>query len=272
MQNFKLLVVVVTYNSQKFIQWALAPLLNKKICHIRIVDSGSSNVSYLRQFEKYENIEVIYEKNLGFAKGNNRALYDLDSFDFVLFLNPDARIEIAQLQELLRRAEEVENEKNALFSVALEKFSIDENKPLNVYDSLGIECDMIGRWRDLQGPLLLNKEIKYEAVCGAFMLIRSFVLKRYTDSRGNIGFEESFYMYKEDIELSLRLSKVCGIKIFHDLKAYHCRGWGGGRSSNPYWARKRSAINDVHVAFRYKQRALPYAILKYLYVLLLEKK
>ncbi|MHA0974710.1 glycosyltransferase family 2 protein [Enterobacter ludwigii] len=273
MHNKKLLVVVVTYNSHKFIEWALAPLLDIELFQIRIVDSGSSDVGYLKRLEAYENVEVHYESNLGFAKGNNRALYDIDQFDYVLFLNPDARIELDQLNELLERAEYSENKKNALFSVALEKFSIDENKAVNAYDSLGIYCDAIGRWKDLQGPISIAKgNLKYEAVCGAFMLCRSKALLQFPDSRGNIGFEESFFMYKEDIELSLRIGKKWGIKIFNDLKAYHCRGWAGGRGSNPYWARKRSAENDVYVASHYKLRALPYAILKYLYVVLLEKK
>jgi glycosyltransferase involved in cell wall biosynthesis len=45
MLNAKLLVIVVTYNSQKFIDWALAPLLDRELCHVRVVDSGSSDVT-----------------------------------------------------------------------------------------------------------------------------------------------------------------------------------------------------------------------------------
>ncbi|WNT35032.1 MULTISPECIES: glycosyltransferase family 2 protein [Enterobacter] len=274
MLNVKLLVIVVTYNSQKFIDWALAPLFDRELCHVRVVDSGSSDVTYLSKLEKHNNVEIIFEKNLGFAKANNRALYDIDNFDFVLFLNPDARIESNELDELLKRANSHENQSTGVFSVGLEKYSIDENRPLAFYDSLGIKCDAIGRWKDIQGPCsIANKiDIKYEAICGAFMLCKSTALKALPDSRGNIGFEESFYMYKEDIELSLRLGKKWGIKVFTDLKAYHCRGWGGARDSNPYWARKHSAENDVYLAIHYKLRALPYAILKYLYVMLLEKK
>jgi GT2 family glycosyltransferase len=128
----------------------------------------------------------------------------------------------------LKRANSHENQSIGIFSVGLEKYSIDEGRPLTFYDSLGIQCDAFGRWKDIQGPCSIanRKEIKYEAICGAFMLCKSTALKALPDSRGNIGFEESFYMYKEDIELSLRLGKQWGIKVFTDLKAYHCRGWG----------------------------------------------
>jgi GT2 family glycosyltransferase len=103
------------------------------------------------------------------------------------------------------------------------------------------------------------------------LLCKSTALKALPDSRGNIGFEESFYMYKEDIELSLRLGKKWGIKVFTDLKAYHCRGWGE-QGIQTHTGRKHSAENDLYLAIHYKLRALPYAILKYLYVMLLEKK
>lgn len=273
MSNAKLLVVIVTYNSQKYIDWAVGSLINNKLCHIRIVDSGSADISYLRKLESISNADVIYEENLGFAKANNRALHDVSKFKYVLFLNPDARIERDQLEELLKRAEEPENSFVGLFSVGLEKFSIADNKPLAYYDSLGIYCDKLGRWKDIQKPINNEKnKINAEAVCGAFMLCRTDALVSVPDSKGNIGFEESYYMYKEDIELSLRIRKKWGMKLFEDINAYHCRGWAGSRKSNPYWARKQSAINDVHVAAHYKYRALPYALLKYIYVIMVEKK
>jgi GT2 family glycosyltransferase len=99
---------------------------------------------------------------------------------------------------------------------------------------------------------------------------KSTALKALPDSRGNIGFEESFYMYKEDIELSLRLGKQWGIKVFTDLKAYHCRGWGQGIQT--LTGLVNIQLRMIYILVYYKLRALPYAILKYLYVMLLEKK
>jgi GT2 family glycosyltransferase len=269
----KVLVVIVTYNSQKFITWAIEPLRDNDICSIRIVDSGSSDISYLEQIKKTSNVEVILESNLGFAAANNRALHDIDDFEYVLFLNPDARIEREQLVELIKRADEPGNHDVGMFSVALEKYSIDERKPLSYYDSLGIYCDALGRWKDIQRSCSESHSsiIQYEAICGAFMLCRTAALKKLPDSQGNFGFEESYYMYKEDIELSLRIQSQWRIKIFHDLHAYHCRGWGTDRKKNPFWARKCSARNDVRLAMSYKWRALPYALLKYLYVMTLER-
>lgn len=272
MKKSNLLVVIVTYNSQDYITWALAPLLDNDLCHVRIFDSGSSDPSYLSEFEKCGNVEVIYGSNVGFAKANNLSLNNINDFDYVLFLNPDARIESEQLGELLLRADKKENKNIGIFSVGLEKYSINVKRSLAFYDSLGIYCDLIGRWKDIQCPVSTVSDIKYDAICGAFMLCRAKALASSPDSRGNIGFEESFFMYKEDIELSLRIKKHWGIKIFFDLTAYHCRGWGGARSSNPYWARKLSAENDLRVALRYKLRALPYAMLKYIYVIMFERK
>ncbi|WP_034460043.1 glycosyltransferase [Buttiauxella noackiae] len=270
----KVLVLMVTHNSQKFTHWALEPLINNGMCQIRIVDSGSKDTSYLQEYKLKDNIDILFEENLGFAKANNVGLKDIQNFKFVLFLNPDARIEKNELAILIERADSCEYESIGMFSVSLEKYSIVEKKALSYYDSLGIYCDMVGRWKDIQRPcnVKLEENIHYEAICGAFMFCRTKALLSLPDSKGNIGFEESYYMYKEDIELSLRIKRKFGLKIFHDLKAYHCRGWGGKRSKNPYWARKLSAVNDLHLSMCYKNRAFLYALIKYLYVVLWEKK
>jgi GT2 family glycosyltransferase len=91
------------------------------------------------------------------------------------------------------------------------------------------------------------------------------------NSEGKFGFEPKLVMYKEDIELSLRVQK-CGFKIFMDYSdfAYHCRGWSGARRSVPKWARWLSAKNDIFLARNYIIRALPYSVLKFLWVAIVE--
>ena len=269
----KILVVIVTHNSSKYFSWALEPLLHNAECQVRIVDSGSSDTAYLKALSREnEEIDVIFENNIGFAKANNRGLYDIINYDFVLFLNPDARVEKHVLSVMLERIYEKKYSNVGIFSVPLIQYNFDEGKKSNNYDSLGIYCDYLGRWKDIRCEINSTSLVKYEAICGAFMLCRVSALMQLKDSSGNIGFEESFFMYKEDIELSLRIKSKWQILIFNDLFAYHCRGWGGERKKNPYWSRLISAKNDMKIAFKFKKRALPFSILKYLYVILIERK
>lgn len=267
----KVLVVIVTHNSSKYINWAIEPLKNKELL-IRIVDSGSTDLDYLKDIENSSNVDIIYKENIGFAKGNNIALFDVENYDFVLFLNPDARVESDILDILISRAYLPEYDNVAIFSVPLIKYDINNNTAMNMYDSLGIYCDWLGRWKDRRGIISMSSLKQYEAICGAFMLCRTHILQTCKDSNGNIGFEESFKMYKEDIELSLRVKKSGLLHIFSDLYAFHCRGWGNKRKNNPYWTRLCSAENDMVVAFKYKWRALPFALLKLIYVRYFEGK
>lgn len=274
----KCLVVIVTYNSQKHIQWVLDGLeSSQNDIVVRIIDSGSTNSDYLDAIQSKHRLDVVKTNNVGFVAGNNQAMFDAASYDWVLLLNPDAHIEGTNLDRLLSFAATKEQEKVGLFSVPLIRFNIDEKKPLPIFDSVGIACSPVGRWYDIdanQPVSALDKQpTAVDAVCGAFMLLRVPALLQCCDKQGKVGFESSYYMYKEDIELSLRLKRQgWGVSVYNDVTAYHCRGWNGERKDVPYWARWHSAINDVDVAWRYKWRALPYALTKLAWVKFVEKK
>ncbi|WP_262215078.1 glycosyltransferase family 2 protein [Serratia ficaria] len=274
----KCLVIVVTYNSEKHIQWCVSGLDNiNSDLEIRIVDSGSKDTEYLDHLISTNKLSVIKEENIGFVAGNNKALYDLDKFDWVLFLNPDARIESGCLEKLLSFAALPEQNNVGMLTVPLVRYDIHANKSLNVFDSVGIACNYYGRWQDIKAnePQIDIEETftLAEAICGAFMLTRVSALTQCVDSKGLPGFERTYYMYKEDIEISQRLVKAgWRLGIYNECTAFHCRGWNASRKAVPYWAKWHSAINDVDVAKKYKWRALPLALSKLAWVKFVEKK
>lgn len=274
------LIIIVTYNSQKHIKWAIDGLNNSESSLvIKIIDSGSTDTKYLECLQSKHPLSIEKHENIGFVAGNNKAIEQEHGCDWVLLLNPDARIEGRALDDLLAIAVREDNADVGIFSVPLIRYDIKENKPLELYDSLGINCSKLGKWQDVGS----NQPIKSinindiekmpEAICGAFMLIRNDALLQCKDKKGLIGFERSYYMYKEDIELSQRF-KANGwkLRIAENLSAYHCRGWNSTRSDTPYWARYHSAVNDLDLAIRYKNRAFPYALLKYIWVRFFEKR
>ncbi len=280
MKEKKLLIVIVTYNSEKHLQWNIDGLAGSLSIDLCIVDSGSKDTTYIDELKCPENIslKVIKEKNVGFVKGNNLALGDLHLYDYVLYLNPDAKIEERDLVKLLDVADLPVNANYGAFTVPLIRYDINTKASLDLYDSVGLGCNSIGRWYDIGS----NEPVKHdnkltgitsiEGICGAFMLVRGQVLLNAPDSNGKPGFESSFYMYKEDIELSCRIVKK-GFKLglYHDVTAYHCRGWKGSRKNIAYWAKYQSAKNDIFVALRFKKRALPFSIAKYFMVCIFER-
>ncbi|PAX10299.1 glycosyltransferase family 2 protein [Klebsiella pneumoniae] len=277
----KILIVIVTHNSERHIQWAVDGLLSSTLnIDLCIVDSGSPDTSYLDRLNVPSNVSLslIKERNVGFVKGNNLAIKNLELYEYVLYLNPDAKIEADDLEKLLHIADLPCNIKFGAFTVPLIRFDIIKKCSLNVYDSVGIECSPSGRWYDVKSNVPV-KEIsnndtitETNAICGAFFLVRSSILSEAVDSQGCPGFESSFYMYKEDIELSCRIiSQGYKLGIVHAITAFHCRGWQGKRANIPYWAKYHSAKNDVYVAWRYKKRALPLSISKYFFVRIFER-
>lgn len=274
----RVLVVVVTYNSKKHIQWCIEGLNASSLdITIRIVDSGSKDTEYLNSIKSPHDVEIIKKDNVGFVAGNNLALYTLDDFDWVLFLNPDARIDAGSFDSLVSYAASDDNKKIGAFTVPLIRYDIEKKCSLNLFDSVGINCNYFGRWRDIHSNErtfeMKSTFTEVDAICGAFMLVRMSALKISVDSTGAPGFERKYYMYKEDIELSQRIIKSgWTIVVYNSVTAFHCRGWSDSRSAVPYWARWHSAKNDVDVALKYKWRALPLAITKYMWVKFLEKK
>ena len=272
----KLLIIVVTHNSEKFIEWALEDLINCQLNKtIRIVDSGSSSTDYLNKLKNTPDVQIIEKENVGFAKANNIALYDVEDFDFVLFLNPDAKIYSKDLSTLISHASNHINNRMGIFSVPLVRYDIESQRPLEHFDSLGIYCNALGRWYDRRRTTdngLIARQTYPDAVCGAFMLVKTTCLLDCPNLSGNRGFEEKYFMYKEDIELCLRVKeKGWKVEMYHGASAYHCRGWNSDRKATPPWARWLSAKNDLDVAIRYRWRALPFAALKYLWVKHIEK-
>ncbi len=87
---------------------------------------------------------------------------------------------------------------------------------------------------------------------------------RETELAPSTVMDPTFFMYKEDIELSLRLQKQGWKLLFNPkLVAYHCRGWQKQRSQVPRPLKILSAKNEVRLHYRLKSPYLLYSLLKY---------
>jgi GT2 family glycosyltransferase len=142
-----------------------------------------------------------------------------------------------------------------------------------VLDSAGIARVWYGKWEDVgQGQpvsgISLKSPYQVKALCGALFAIRTVALKEVSFPSGDI-FDPSFYMYKEDIDLSIRLAeKKWELWIDPTLIAHHCRGWNSqSRKAMPRKMRLASARNECVIQWKLKA-PLPilYSTIKYLAV------
>ncbi len=272
-------VVIVTYNSGAVLDLCLQALAAQT--HppelIVIVDNASPEPAYLDAVPENERIRVIRSPhNEGFCGGNNRGYRLARAFKYVLFLNPDAFASERLVEQAWQWMERSESATVGCLTGTLLKFDVTRRQPTGLIDSTGIFQTWWGRWYD-RGQLQpwhptaagAGPE-SVPAICGAFMFCRTSALEQVTVREGEV-FDARFFMYKEDIDLSLRLRRH-GWKLEYlpSLLCYHGRGWQG-RTTASYRAKYLSARNELRVCWRNRLRGLPYSALKLLYVVLIER-
>ena len=180
-------------------------------------------------------------------------------------MNPDTFLEPDTLESalsILSTAPEV-----GIVGGRLKSFDIDHSKPTGLLDSTGIFRSWYGRWYDRgQGEINAdNYKIREEvpAVCGAFMFCRTSALQEAIPT----VFDESFFMYKEDIDLCLRLREK-GWKLLYapEVEAYHARGWALDRKEISYTIRCLASKNEIRLNLKHRSPYLVWALGKYLAV------
>lgn len=267
-------VVIVTYNSQSVIFNCINALMDQSLRANRIIilDNCSSDPTYLDSLSEYDSVEVFRSsKNFGFCAANNIGFRNCRDSDYILFLNPDAFLEKNFLSGAIEWIEMPENENVGILTGLLLGFDILNGIGTGNVDSSGIFQSWYGRWYDrYQGRALPEVVANFvceevPAACGALMLCRSKALISCL-VRDDEVFDEKFFMYKEDIDLSIRVRRT-GWKIVFEpkLKCWHCRGWTA-RKAMPYWTKMHSVQNEVRVSVRNRGRGILYSLIKLVYV------
>ena len=261
-------IVIVTHNSSEVLPCCLEYLLkqNVPLTSIVIVDNGSSDITYLKTLDRREEVKLILTENVGFAKANNLGLKEIGAQSgVVLFLNPDTFLPenyIIQALEVLG-----ENRDAAIVSGKLLSFDVQERKKTGKIDSTGIYRKWYGRWYD-RGKGEDDSERydhleKIPAVCGALMVCRMEAFQRYD---GEV-FDSDFFLYKEDIELSLRIRKSgWNMRYIPDLLSFHGRGWESDRGKMSRELRKMAARNEILLYRKHPSPYMLWALAKYFLV------
>lgn len=260
-------VVIVTHNSEKYLAKAIEHLQAQTYpVEIMIVDSGSKDPSYVNAYRQIAKVKIL-ARNAGFCEGNNEGFKELDT-DYVLFLNPDAFLSSTFVEEAVQFMKQ--NPDAGAITGKILGYCLREG-PTGLYDTTGVFHTWFGKWYDrgqgvkVESHLYLQAE-EIPAICGAVMFCRSRALIQV--SKDNQVFDARFFMYKEDIDLSLRIRRKGWVLYYVPrLHAYHCRGWTD-RKVMAKKLRLYSARNEIRINKR-KPHHLAYSLTKYLAVRLL---
>ena len=226
-------IVIVNWNTGNFLNECLNSIIKDKSAFINsivIVDNNSSDNSF-DCVKNYKDLQLVkLEKNFGFGKACNIGANKLKS-EYILFLNPDTRINKDSIEKVVDFMDLKSSKKFGICGIQL-------------LDDLGLITKSCSRFPSIIGSLFYasglskffpsfgnimkewshdeNREV--DQVMGAFFFIRSKLFNELN------GFDERFFVYYEEVDLTYRsFLKGYKSKFLADTYAYH---EGGVSSSN----------------------------------------
>jgi len=200
-------IIILNWNGQKWLKACFTSIYQqtKKNFEIILADNHSTDNSIEYTKENWPQVKIIkFSKNLGFAKGNNLAAKKARG-EFLLFLNNDTKIEENFLEQLL---------------LALSK----EKADILVPQAFGYKKERVFPPKK---PYLGLDHYGYPIFAlhpfyadGSALFVRKALFNKLG------GFDEDYFMFQEDIDLSWR-ARLLGAKIkpAPQAKVYH---YGGG--------------------------------------------
>ena len=186
-------VIIVTYNSKMYLKSCIGSIMKQDYpFEIIVVDNCSTDdtVEFIRA--NFSSVKTIESKNnLGYGAGNNLGIKHAEG-EYIVILNPDTVVEDGWLKELIK---------------PLKEEKLITTPKILMYDSSAINtCGLISHFTGLPFTRELgvesNAHQKPEYVsgfCGC-----CFAMRR----EGFIelgGFDENFFMYNDDADLSWRM-------------------------------------------------------------------
>lgn len=230
----KLSIIILSYNTRDITFTSLETLVNslQKTAfksEIIAVDNASSDgsVEMLKKFQEqfqteHISIKTIFNKeNVGFPKGNNKGVENAKG-EYVLFLNSDVIIKEVAWDDILHYLNEHPKIGALTVRVELPTGNIDKAShrgfptvwnSFTYYSGLEKITHYIPLLNRIFGGYhLTHKKLSklhtIDSPSGAFFLTRKTLLDAIQ------GFDETFFMYGEDLDLSFRI-KEAGYNIVY---------------------------------------------------------
>ncbi len=253
-------IVIINYNTKKYLESCIQSLLEQTWPEYEIIflDNDSSDGSFEFVSEKYPHVTAIKNaKNLGYASAGNQGI-KLAKGKYVMTINPDIIFEKDYVEHCVRKMEE--DKRIGAIGGKIYKYNYENNHKTSFIDTVGIFCYRNRRFIDdgqgLEDKGQFDDEKEVFGVSGACPVYRKEALEevKYKDEY----FDENFFMYKEDIDLSWRL-RLAGWKCWYLPSAIANHGRGTGvlkRFTHMEVAKNRSRLNKNQKYFSFRNQRL----------------
>ena len=214
----KLSVIIVSYNVKHYLEQCLRSVFKaantSTPLEVFVVDNASHDNSPAHIEQKfpqaqYPNLHIIKNaRNVGFGKANNQAIAKATG-EYILFLNPDTILTEDTLRDAIEHADKHPSMGGlgTMMLYADGKFANESRRglptPWTALCKMSGLCALMPKSKIFgkyyMGYLSKETPAEIEIISGAFFLARRSAL----DKTG--FFDEKFFMYGEDIDLSYRL-------------------------------------------------------------------
>ncbi|MCW3074141.1 MAG: glycosyltransferase [Flaviaesturariibacter sp.] len=250
-QAVQVSIIIVNYNVRYFLEQCLHSVAKATAgiaAEVIIVDNNSNDGSLDYLGARFPEVRFITNnQNTGFAKACNQGL-SVSSGEYILFLNPDTLLAEDSLHTCIQFFRQHTDAGAAGVRMIdgtgafLKESKRSFPSPLTaLYKLFGLsllfsKSRTFGRYHLGHLSEVQNSEV--DVLAGAFMFIRKDVLEKVG------SFDESFFMYGEDVDLSYRI-QAAGYKNYYiaDTTIIHFKGESTKRGSLNYVRLFYSAMN-----------------------------
>ena len=194
----KIAVVVVNWNSGQYLSQCLQNLKNQTLppARVLVVDNASTDGSMDGLEKRFCEWEfIVLAENTGFAAANNRAVHRVTDCNWIAFLNPDAFAHPDWLEKMMQGVADYPDV-TSFGSHMLGHANDRIDGTGDIYHVSGVA------WRRDHGMKSIDIKRKSGEIfspCAAASLISKDAFLEAG------GFDEHFFCYNEDVDLSFRL-------------------------------------------------------------------
>ena len=265
----QLSIIIVNYNSAHLLEKcinSLKPAISGIETEIIIIDNNSADDSwdYIKSLT-LTGQSYRMNTNVGFAKGCNRG-FGVSQGKYVLFLNPDTILPGSSLKECISFLEQ-QPDAGAVGVRMINgkgKFLKESKRGLptpsaSFYKLFGLssifpKSKQFSKY--YEGHVRENELSVVPVLSGAFMMIKREVFEKLN------GFDERFFMYGEDIDLSLRITQA-GYKNYYlgNITVTHLKG--GSTTHNKKYIENFYGAMNLFVEKHYNSKSFIYRCILY---------
>ncbi len=213
-------VIIPCYNHEKYLEQSILSVINQTYKNIEliVIDDGSKDksVELIKNLQKTSDFKFIAQENIGVCKTLNKAV-KLSVGKYISILASDDYWEITKIEKQVNILENSNSE--FCFTQAIE---FDEKEKKEIFPK-EVNLDRI------------NKTIFVKNIIPAGTIF--FTRNLYNQLN---GFDENYFLYFEDFDLSVRLRKHALITFLPQMKIVHD---GGHAAKKGWWHIRQFAIS-----------------------------